>query len=181
MKKWVKMLLIVFVLSVLAVIVVFIPFFLTDDYAIAKRDLQSIADISSGTVEELYDDHGGFLGDGERFIKISFKDESCIKSIKENNDWNAFPLTDDLIKALYGKDYSLGDTEISEGPLIISEKIDIPEIKNGYYYFKDMYEGESLQPEKTAENIFNGAYSYNIVIVLYDTDNKILYYYRLDT
>jgi len=54
----------------------------------------------------------------------------------------------------------------------------IPEVDNGYYYFRDRHY-QSTDP--TDDSGVLGRASYNFTIAIYDTDSKILYYMELDT
>ena len=58
------------------------------------------------------------------------------------------------------------------------EKYNIPEIKDGYYYFLDRHQ-ESTD-EKDSSKI-NERASYNFTLALYDNETKKIYYYELDT
>ena len=62
------------------------------------------ADVNSAKVISKGDDHGGFHGDGERYIEFEFEDDTFENTIKEDNTWNALPVKDDTITALLGKD-----------------------------------------------------------------------------
>lgn len=59
-------------------------------------------DVCDGVVIYQYDDHGGFLGDGEMVVKLSFSDTDCLNRIKESSAWKPLPLTKNLEAFVYG-------------------------------------------------------------------------------
>jgi len=133
-------------------------------------------DVSAGEVMSESDTHGGFHGDGDTVVVIQFADTSFSDQIKDNEEWNAMPLTENLITLVYGI-----HTETSSiGPMIHSgDNVPVvPEIENGYYYFRDRH-SQSTDP-KDDTNVLNRA-SYNFTIAIFDVDANILYYLELDT
>lgn len=102
-----------------------------------------------------YDTHGGFLGDGDAFTKLS-----C-KSFNISNNFHELPIEDNVYELLDMKQCS------NNGCQNVFEKYHIPILKTGYYYFLDR------KPDVES--------SYNFSILMYDNANKILYYYELDT
>lgn len=122
------------------------------------------------------DDHGGFHGDGKRFDRIEFDNNNGLNIISqiENSDrWNKMPLTENLSLIMYG-----GIKNNVEYAYRFAEKLGIPEIKNGYWYFIDRH-SKSTNPESDLE-LFD-RYSFNFSISMYDADNNILYYFEFDT
>lgn len=92
-------------------------------------------DLSNGTVSEKMDSHGGFHGDGIKYIEITFSREDSkhiTEAIQNNQGWNKLPLSQNLNIALYGKK-SLSQ---SIGPYITNDnsKPIFPRVKNGYYF-----------------------------------------------
>jgi len=133
-------------------------------------------DVSAGEVMSESDTHGGFHGDGDTVVVIQFADTSFSDQIKDNEEWNAMPLTENLTALVYGI-----HTETSSiGPMIHSgDNVPVvPEIENGYYYFRDRH-SQSTDP-KDDTNVLNRA-SYNFTIAIFDVDANILYYLELDT
>ena len=120
-------------------------------------------------IEKENDTHGGFLGDGEYFAKLT-----CSKSLENilNSNWKKFPLTEEIINAL----------EIEwcdkEGCLNYFERTGIDKLINGYYYFLDRH-SDSL--DKFDSSMLNERASYNFSLGIYDLDNNNIYYYELDT
>ena len=133
-------------------------------------------DVSVGEVISKSDSHGGFHGDGATVIEIQLNDTSISDQIKDNEDWNTLPLTENLTALVYGV-----QTESSSvGPMIHSGDGApvIPEVVNGYYYFLDRH-SQSTNPKDDSE-VLNRA-SYNFTIAIFDTDQQTLYYMELDT
>lgn len=106
------------------------------------------------------DTHKGFHNDGYTYAELSCSNESK-EILKEIRKWNKLPLTSKLNNIVY----------ISN---LVSD-YDLPNIKNGYYYFYDKQLGSRSELNVSSEK------SYNFFIVLYDTDNNKLYYIELDT
>lgn len=125
---------------------------------------------------ESMDSHGGFHGDGKKFIKIKFNDENALKflsQLKQDNKWNEMPLSENLNLIMYGgikNNFEYGDR--------FAEKLGIPEIKNGYWYFIDRH-SKSINPDEDTELL--NRYSVNFALAMYDADNNILYFFELDT
>ena len=121
-------------------------------------------DLSNCTIASEKDTHGGFLGDGDYFAKIicTDKEDSEIKS-----EWNELPLTDELRDVM-----NLVQCD-GKGCKDAYEKYNIPDIENGYYLFVDRHEEKDKKFDERA--------SYNFSLGIYDGDNKIIYYYELDT
>lgn len=135
-------------------------------------------DLSGGTVISSEDTHGWF-GDGKTYFKISFDDDSgaaLADTIEDNEDWSAFPLSDNLQAIVYGR----VDGDAQYGPYITDDEgaSIIPQIEHGHYYFYDR-SSESSNPKDDTELLSRG--SMNFTIALYDTDHNKLYYYELDT
>ncbi len=134
------------------------------------------AEVSAGEVMSESDSHGGFHGDGDTIVVIQFADTSFSTQVEENEEWNAMPLTENLTALVYG----IRKEDGSVGPMIHSGDGTpaIPEVENGYYYFRDRH---SQSTDPTDDSGVLGRASYNFTIAIYDTDSKILYYMELDT
>lgn len=130
-------------------------------------------DLSQGTVVEETDDHGGFHGDGERWVEISLEEE--ISSALEEAGWQELPLPEPLEAALYGVTKVEGDRTIAEGPCFQRE---IPRVSNGYYFFQDRH-SEATDPTDPEELMERN--SFNFTVALYDRDSQTLYYGEEDT
>lgn len=136
-------------------------------------------DLSGGTILSSEDTHGGFHGDGDTYLEISFDDDAgtaLADTIANNSDWRTFPLSNNLQAVVYGR----ADGDAQYGPYITDDEgaSIISQIEHGYYYFYDRH-SESNNPKDDTELLSRG--SLNFTIALYDIDNNKLYYYELDT
>lgn len=134
--------------------------------------------LSDGKISEDIDSHGGFHGDGMTYLEVMFpkEEETITEQIENNEGWRKLPLTNNLHTAVYGKETQSGST----GPYVTDDDGNplIPIVDNGYYFFIDRQkEGQAMKDDK---NLLGG-FSLNFTIAIYDTDNKILYYFELDT
>ncbi len=125
-------------------------------------------DLSGGTVVSERNTHGGFLGDGDTFVVMTFSrtDQPTLESEMTGPYWHPLPLTDDLFKVTY----SLALGEDGE-PLF-------PEVGQGYYYFRDRH-SQSRDPADDSGLFGRG--SWNFTLAIYDSQTGTLYYYELDT
>lgn len=133
-------------------------------------------DIEWGEVVSEADTHGGFHGDGTKITVLQFTETLLEERMEENEKWHAFPLPSELETVVYGKTEGNSTT----GPYIGygSAGIEIPEITNGYYYFKDRH-SESTNPYDSTGIL--GRHSYNFTILIYDCDTDLLYICEEDT
>ena len=113
------------------------------------------------------DTHGGFLGDGEYFAKMSCSKEEA-KTIKSK--WKDLPLREDIEEVL---EMSRCDDESCKDAY---DKYDIPSIAQGYYYLLDRH-----SESKNGDTDLNGRSSYNFSLGIFDSENNIVYVYELDT
>ncbi len=81
-------------------------------------------------------------------------------------------MTNNLQTAVYGNENFISLLNISD------EIPSIPEITNGYYYFKDRHRDSTDNSDDT--NLL-GRNSFNFDIIIYDTEEDILYIFQLDT
>lgn len=125
-------------------------------------------DRSTVTVQYGMDDHGGFLGDGTMFIIAALP--VLPERIKTSENWRPLPLTEPL--AEYLKHYlSPHLTDKNGSPLL-------PDVEHGYYCFVDR-NTESTDPKDAADLLHR--YSFNVTIMIYDTDTNLLYFIKDDT
>ena len=121
-----------------------------------KKSLREVAaehlnlSLEEATVLEEWDNHGGFHGDGETFVKLSCSDDF---EQRLGSEWKSLPLEGEA----YQYFYEWGG--VFENPET-GEKV-IPEVKNGYWYFKN-----------------TGAMNWEFA--LFDCDENILYFYVFD-
>ena len=130
------------------------------------------ADVNSAKVIFSENSHGGFHGDGEKYLIFKFDDDSFENTIKEDNTWHKLPVADDAVTALL---YGLETPEMTYGPYINQ---DIPKVSNGYYFFYDRH-ADRINPFDASDVLNRG--SINFTAALYDADTDTLYYMELDT
>lgn len=130
-------------------------------------------DLSQATVTEEEDTHGGFQGDGERWVVVSLEED--VSSALEEAGWQELPLPQPLEAAVYGVTEEAGGQSISEGPYFQRE---IPRISDGYYFFRDRH-SQAADPTDPSELLERA--SFNFTVALYDRDSQTLYYGELDT
>lgn len=137
-------------------------------------------DCSSARITQSYDSHGGFLGDGTSFYALQFSDGSQVATISASSEWKPLPLTDTLKTVAWG----LQDDEHDFAPMIIKdndwEHPLIPEVTNGYYFFRDRH-SYATDPKDDSMLLDESRPSYNFTLAIYDTDANMLYYSELDT
>ena len=109
-------------------------------------------DVSSGVVLENWDDHGGFLGDGETFVKIQFSPENAADIEKTLSN------TAGYIKGTFLPSMAEVLERCPQGAF--------PNAEHCLWKWKD----------RTPDSGGN-----NITLVLYEPQERILYYYEWDT
>ena len=115
--------------------------------------------------EEEAETHGGFLGDGETFVKLS-----C-KNVELSDNWMELPLTESIMQIL-----NLIQCD-NNGCKSAIERYNI-NTSNGYYYFRDRH-SETINEYDDTE--LNNRSSYNFTMAIYNTDTNTIYYYEMDT
>lgn len=113
--------------------------------------------------------HGGFLGDGDYFVKIICNDFNYDKL---SNHWKELPLSKSLQEVI---DMKWCD---SRECMNLYEKYNISPITNGYYYFIDRH---SESKNKYDDTNLNNRSSWNFTLGIIDKDSNSIYYYELDT
>lgn len=121
---------------------------------------------------EYEDTHGGFNGDGETLAKVKLEDkdaERILSEIKDNDNWRTLPLTKNIKLKIYG-----GERYISD----LAQRLDMPEIDNGYWIFIDRFGGEIKYND---DKFLFARASANFTLGIYDVENNILYYCKYDS
>ncbi|MBE6039053.1 MAG: hypothetical protein E7218_07655 [Anaerofustis stercorihominis] len=129
-------------------------------------------DISDCTVVTDEDSHGGFHGDGMRYVHI---DCSGYKETVEAqiSSWNKFPLSANLNIMLYG-----GEKNGITYSWHLAEDCGIPIPADGAYYFIDRHY-ESSDPHDDTNVLARG--SFNFSLLIYDYEDSMLYLVEYDT
>lgn len=116
-----------------------------------------------GLVEQAWDSHGGFHGDGETLAVIATE-----LTRPQGQYWHSLPLTDNL-KTLLSRSGL-------EGMDVMAQTV--PGIEHGFYYFRDRH-SESQDP--ASDDGILDRYSYNLTLAVYDSGTGTLYVWLLDT
>ena len=132
---------------------------------------------SQGTVQDHWDDHGGFHGDGARWVVISLAGTDQAPAFSQEAGWHATPLPEELEAVWYGLTRETDQGEESVGPYL-PEGVSVPQVESGYYFFQDRHR-EAEDPGDPS-NLFSRN-AYNFTAALYDAGSETLYYYELDT
>lgn len=135
------------------------------------------ADVDTAKVLLESDTHGGFHGDGIRYLEFAFSDDSFLQKIQEDNTWHALPIQEWEITALL---YGAEQDGVSYGAAFCDDDGEplFPAVENGYYLFYDRNEESETPFDCTGVLERN---SFNLTIALYDADTNQLYYAELDT
>ena len=134
-------------------------------------------DLAQGTVQEAWDDHGGFHGDGARWVVISLAGTDQAPAFSQEAGWHATPLPEELEAVWYGLTRETDQGEESVGPYL-PEGVSVPQVESGYYFFQDRHR-EAEDPGDPS-NLFSRN-AYNFTAALYAAGSETLYYYELDT
>ncbi len=128
-------------------------------------------DLFQGTLVEEEDTHGGFHGDGERRVVLSFAGGDLSPRLEKAAGWQPFPLPEELSTALYGRTWEGG----REGPCI---GFPMPPVTRGFFWFQDRHSqaADPADPSQLYER-----WSYNFTVAVYDEDTQRLYYIEVDT
>lgn len=137
----------------------------TNKYAVKRIEVNN----DSCYVEREINTHGGFLGDGEYFARITC---SNLDANQLSNNWRKLPLTDSINQIM---NLIMCDNNECKNPL---SRYEIPDIVDGYYLFVDRH-SESVN--KHDDEDINNRSSYNFNLALCDINNNTIYYYELDT
>ena len=125
-----------------------------------------------------YDDHGGFDGDGQSLFIFDLSEGPVPENaFGEEAHWKTLPLSEQLSVllcggSLDGLNYSAFVTQ--------GDQAWFPEIKNGYYYFRDRHPKAS-DPYSDTGVLSADRSSMNFTIAVYDTELNLLYYCEKDT
>lgn len=92
-----------------------------------------------------YDTHSGFHGDGTTYTRIKFRNEvaeNICTEIKDNNNWNKLPLSENLQLIMYG-----GTKNNIEFNYNLADEVGIPIVESGYWIFIDRFDVMNLLRE----------------------------------
>ncbi len=135
--------------------------------------------LDGATVEEAWDNHGGFHGDGERYMVLSLTDSIEEQLTAKNNEY--------IGEGKGGPWYAINEYPTAYASLLENMKdfreggsgmqISI-EIENGYFAVMNNFDGKD-EFVFLSEDEPLGSF-WNCEFVLYDADEMKLYYYEID-
>lgn len=99
--------------------------------------------------------------------------ENVLSQIKNNDNWKALPLSQNVELEMYG---GKKGTVTYESDL--AKKLDMPKIQHGYWIFIDRFNNETRVTD--GEGLFP-RYSANYTLGIYDIDSNTLYYCKFDS
>lgn len=136
-------------------------------------------DVSAGKEVTVSDTHGGFHGDGTTYGVLEFSDDKLEKKIKDDENWRKLPLDEGAETLAHGTKRETGGTVESSGPYMTDDEGNalMPKVENGYYFLLNK---ENNKISITCEEIKNAS-SLNVILAIYDTDKRMLYFCELDT
>lgn len=127
------------------------------EYYTEVYSLRLDCDLKTGKLVSYQDSHGGFQGDGNRFMIIDFSEAGGLQDLGK---LQSMPMPDFLAGYVFKQNYS-------------TDLPDIPVPRNGYYYYENKNsvrsEMESLGP------------LWNFIFAVYDSDTKMLYIGECDS
>ncbi len=135
-----------------------------------KAQIKDRYAIDVSALEIIYEDdtHGGFFGDGVRYVIFDCGEAEGFEN--EISSWRDLPLTDNLQLLLYG-----GERDGITYGFYYSDNYEIPVITDGKYYFTDRLNGIN-----TDIDVFSRP-SLNFTVFMYDKINLKLYMLEVDT
>lgn len=121
------------------------------------------------------DTHGGFFGDGCCIIILDCKELDDIEASLKG--WKELPSSEELHSILYGEDNYGAE---NRGGLLRGDD-DVtpawPDVENGLYYFKN----RNSEARSGDDEDMQAQHSFNFTYAVYDRENRMLYYYEVDT
>ena len=129
-------------------------------------------DLTSFTVIEENDTHGGFHGDGYYYFTLDCS-SNTYHAYELIQNWNDLPLSENLYLVMYGGEKD----EVNYGHNF-ADKAHWPTVTNGVYKFVDRHSEATNESDDTD---LLTRFSYNFSVAVYDFDTNRLYYFEVDT
>lgn len=149
-----------------------------DEIKSAGRTIE--LDLTSATVTLSSDSHGGFHGDGIRFLNLDCGGTHVREQIENCAHWKPLPLSTHVSTLLYGGEgwtpivtNNDPDSDVYGQPLF-------PTVKNGWYFFYDRYDN-GVSFDRYDDSLVLGRNSFNFTVALYDAETDTLYFSEMDT
>ena len=149
----------IIVLSIIAVYTG--PKKVKNPYAYVKDSIKKDVSKCTNVENDYY-----YVRDGYAFMSFDCSDTDIYDQVR---NWKELPLTENLDQMLY----------IS---LRLDKEYNFDKPTNGYYYFIDRYTKQYKDNDDIySDTLLFERYSTNFTVAIYDNDNKMFYYYELDT
>lgn len=141
-----------------------------DSRASKAMEIADDLGIQESVLLSFEDSHGGFHGDGDTIVIFQ------TPGFQPGENWQEFPLPENLAIALWGG--MVGDMQW--GSLLTDDSGEplMPEVENGYYYFRDRH---SKSTDATDSSALLDRGSFNFTLAVYDADSEQVYYFEKDT
>lgn len=122
------------------------------------------------------DTHGG-NGDGDLYAVVSFPDSKTAAQFSGSlakADWPT-KFTDDMVPWFYGGAIvTKGEASSTDG-YFRDMNLDVPKVKNGYFFYRDRYREQYGEPCSFAP------YTWNFTMAVFDSDTDTLYFIEGDS
>ena len=121
------------------------------------------------------DTHGG-NGDGDLYAVVSFPDDAAAQFSDSlaKAGWQT-KLPDDMVPWFYGGNITAEGKSSSTDGYFHDMKIDVPEVKDGYFFYRDRYREQYGEPCSYAP------YTQNFTIAIFDSGHSTLYFLEGDS
>lgn len=122
------------------------------------------------------DSHGGFHGDGVLLAVVTAtneEDKSELKTILTHVGWRS-ELPEEMYAAFFGGVETIEGVEYPTAGYVHDLELDIPNVKNACFYYKDRYF------EQYGEQCTFAPYTQNFTLAVFDLDTNILYFIEGD-
>ena len=162
-----KILIIVLILGIIILIIFITNWVFSSRIKYISKNIET--NIDNCKIETDIDSHGGFLGDGEYFAKLKCTNN---EDGEIEYKWKKLPLSIEIQKVMNLVKCDNGGCKTAY------ERFNISNVENGYYHFMDRHLDAI---DSINEEGLNNRSSYNFSLGIYDINNKVLYYYELDT
>jgi hypothetical protein len=115
--------------------------------------------------KEIFNDYSSAPYEGMKLYRFKITDNNINKfNLEVTNSWSKLPLPEELDLVLYG-----GTNEGTDYTYNFADKTGLPKIEDGYWILKNEH-----------QNILNEN-SFNFTLAIYDSVNKYLYLFKIDT
>lgn len=122
------------------------------------------------------DSHGGFHGDGNLFAVVTANNEQAkseMETLLSRLGWNS-ALSEEMYAAFFGGIVTIEGIEYTTNGYLHDFEFDIPNVKKGYFYYKDRFF------EQNGKQCQIAPYTQNFTLAIFDLDTNTLYFIEGD-